>query len=73
MTGVDEVGAHCGLFFLGDVCGELVRGVAGRIEEWVGEEDTRRVLEGEGEGGVENRFSSSGWEGGVRGTMGFNS
>lgn len=72
MTGVDEVGAHCGLFFLGDVYERLVGDVAGRIEGWVGEEGTRRVLEGEGEGGVENGFSSSGWEGRVGGTMGFN-
>ncbi|PWW74894.1 hypothetical protein C7212DRAFT_203389, partial [Tuber magnatum] len=41
MTGVDEVGAHCGLFFLGDVYERLVGDVAGRIEGWVGEEGTR--------------------------------
>ena len=50
----------------------LVGDVAGRIEGWVGEEGTRRVLEGEGEGSVENGFNSSGWEGGVGGMMGFN-
>ncbi|CUS11122.1 unnamed protein product, partial [Tuber aestivum] len=44
MTGVDEVGAHCGLFFLGDVYERLVGDVAGRIEGWVGEEGTRRLL-----------------------------
>jgi len=69
MTGVDEVGAHCGLFFLGDVYERLVGDVAGRIEGWVGEEGTRRVLEGEGGGGVENGFSSSRWEGGVGGRV----
>jgi len=59
MTGVDEVGAHCGLFFLGDVYERLVGDVAGRIEGWVGEEGTRRVLEEEG-GGVESGFGSGG-------------
>ncbi|RPA92383.1 hypothetical protein L873DRAFT_1794290 [Choiromyces venosus 120613-1] len=51
MTGVDEVGAHCGLFFLGDVYERLVGDVAGRIEGWIGEEGTRRLLEGEDEVG----------------------
>ena len=39
-------------------------------EGWVGEEGTRRVLEGEGDGGVENGSSSSGWEDRVTGRAG---
>jgi hypothetical protein len=35
MTGVDEVGAHCGLFFVGPVYERLVGDVAARIEVWV--------------------------------------
>ena len=35
MKGVDEVGAHCGLFFLSETYEMLVGDVAGRIEEWV--------------------------------------
>ncbi|KAJ9637206.1 hypothetical protein H2199_007492 [Coniosporium tulheliwenetii] len=35
MEGVDEVGAHCGLFFMGETYEMLVGDVAGRIEEWV--------------------------------------
>ena len=60
MTGVDEVGAHCGLFFLGDVYERLVGDVAGRIEGWVGEEGTRRVLEEEGGGSVGGGFGIGG-------------
>lgn len=45
MEGVDEVGAHCGLFFVGEVYERLVGDVAARIEEWVGEETSRRVAE----------------------------
>jgi len=59
MTGVDEVGAHCGLSFLGDVYERLVGDVVERIEGLVGEEGTRRVLEGGG-GGVESGFHSCG-------------
>jgi len=60
MTGVDEVGAHCGLLFLGDVYEKLVGDAAGRIEGWVGEEDTRWVLEEKGGGSVESGFGSGG-------------
>lgn len=35
MRGVDEVGAHCGLFFMGDVYEQLVGDVAGLVEGWV--------------------------------------
>jgi len=49
MTAVDEVGVHCGLFFLGDVYKRPVRDVAGMIE---GEEGTRRGSQEEGGGGV---------------------
>ncbi|KAI5796874.1 hypothetical protein FPQ18DRAFT_232423, partial [Pyronema domesticum] len=42
MKGVDEVGAHCGLFFVGETYAKVVGDVAGRIEEWVGEERSRR-------------------------------
>ncbi|KAI5840110.1 hypothetical protein DFP73DRAFT_574900 [Morchella snyderi] len=45
MRGVDEVGAHCGLFFVGEAYERLVGDVAARMEEWVGEERTRRILE----------------------------
>ena len=38
MEGVDEVGAHCGLFFLGQQYEQLVGDVGARIEEWVKEE-----------------------------------
>ena len=51
MDGVDEVGAHCGLFFPGPHYESLVGDVGARIEEWVKEDATRRViLEGESEG-----------------------
>ncbi|KAF2237233.1 hypothetical protein EV356DRAFT_430303, partial [Viridothelium virens] len=39
MPGVDEVGAHCGLFFLGETYERLVGDVAGRIEGWCREEE----------------------------------
>ncbi|KAF8544537.1 hypothetical protein BDD12DRAFT_815620 [Trichophaea hybrida] len=50
MKGVDEVGAHCGLFFVGEVYAKLVGDVAARIEEWVGEELSRRLVDMEGGG-----------------------
>ena len=37
MRDVDEVGAHCGLFFLGDQYKWLVSDVGNRIKEWVQE------------------------------------
>ena len=46
MEGVDEIGAHCGLFFVGEAYAKLVGDVAGRIEEWVGEQQTRRPVKG---------------------------
>ncbi|KAL7272263.1 hypothetical protein RUND412_004939 [Rhizina undulata] len=48
MVGVDEVGAHCGLFSGGEVYGRLVGDVVARVEDWVGEERSRRVAEGWG-------------------------
>jgi len=45
MEGVDEVGAHCGLFFVSETYERLVGDVAGRVEEWVREDMTRRFLE----------------------------
>lgn len=45
MKDVDEVGAHCGLFFFSDSYERLVGDVAGRIEEWVREDATRRMVE----------------------------
>lgn len=52
MEGVDEVGAHCGLFFPGPQYESLVGDVAARIEEWVGDDATKRmILEAEGGAG----------------------
>ncbi|KAG0648453.1 hypothetical protein D0Z07_5462 [Hyphodiscus hymeniophilus] len=49
MEGVDEVGAHCGLFFPGPQYESLVGDVGARIEKWVHEDATKRaVLEAEG-------------------------
>jgi hypothetical protein len=45
MKGVDEVGAHCGLFFVGEVYAKLVGDVADRIEGWVDDERTRKLVE----------------------------
>jgi len=45
MKGVDEVGAHCGLFFVGEVYAKLVGDVADRIEGWINDERTRRLVE----------------------------
>lgn len=56
MEGVDEVGAHCGLFFAGGAQYErLVGDVGERVAEWVREGDSVRVVrelwEGERKGG----------------------
>lgn len=40
MEGVDEVGAHCGLFFLSETYEKLVLDVATRVAEWI-DEDTK--------------------------------
>lgn len=48
MEGVDEVGAHCGLFFPGPHYEKLVGDVGSRIVSWVGEDCTRRVIVEEG-------------------------
>ena len=48
MEGVDEVGAHCGLFFPGPQYESLVGDVGARVEKWVKEDAVRRaVLEAE--------------------------
>jgi hypothetical protein len=44
MEGVDEVGAHCGLFFPGPQYESLVGDVGSRVEQWVMEDATRRVI-----------------------------
>ena len=49
MEGVDEVGAHCGLFFPGPQYESLVGDVGARVEIWVQEDAAMRtVLEAEG-------------------------
>jgi hypothetical protein len=48
MEGVDQVGAHCGLFFPGPQYESLVGDVGARIEEWVQADAAKRaVLEAE--------------------------
>ncbi|KAA8572508.1 hypothetical protein EYC84_003124 [Monilinia fructicola] len=44
MEGVDEVGAHCGLFFPGPQYESLVGNVGERIETWVKEDATARAV-----------------------------
>jgi len=44
MEGVDEVGAHCGLFFPGPQYESLVGDVGARIQEWVKVDATRRAI-----------------------------
>ncbi|KAB5575853.1 hypothetical protein GE09DRAFT_1169675 [Coniochaeta sp. 2T2.1] len=44
MEGVDEVGAHCGLFFPGPHYERLVGDVGGRIVAWVQEDMSRRAI-----------------------------
>ncbi|KXT02514.1 hypothetical protein AC578_4191 [Pseudocercospora eumusae] len=43
MENVDEVGAHCGLFFVDERYERLVGDVASRIESWVNDENGYRV------------------------------
>ncbi|KAK4155938.1 hypothetical protein C8A00DRAFT_31189 [Chaetomidium leptoderma] len=53
MEGVDEVGAHCGLFMPGPHYEPLVGDVGERIADWVREDASRRVvMEGRGGGGM---------------------
>ena len=54
MQNVDEVGAHCGLFFVDERYERLVGDVADRIERWVREDKDKRVVMGFG-AGSENR------------------
>ncbi|KAH9223004.1 hypothetical protein DL95DRAFT_440737 [Leptodontidium sp. 2 PMI_412] len=44
MEGVDEVGAHCGLFFPGPQYESLVGDVGERISKWVEEDANRRAI-----------------------------
>lgn len=44
MEGVDEVGAHCGLFFSGPQYESLVGDVGERISKWVEEDATKRAI-----------------------------
>jgi hypothetical protein len=44
MEGVDEVGAHCGLFFTGPQYQSLVGDVGERIRKWVEEDAERRAI-----------------------------
>jgi hypothetical protein len=53
MEGVDEVGAHCGLFFPGPHYEKLVGDVGGRIVGWVQEDASRRAID-EMEAGLES-------------------
>ncbi|GAB7351254.1 hypothetical protein MBLNU459_g1679t1 [Dothideomycetes sp. NU459] len=43
MKDVDEVGAHCGLFFVSETYERLVGDVAERVEQWVAESESERV------------------------------
>ncbi|KIW01260.1 uncharacterized protein PV09_07299 [Verruconis gallopava] len=45
MDGHDEVSAHTGLFFLSDTYEKLVGDVVARIEEWVRDDMTRRMID----------------------------
>jgi hypothetical protein len=44
MKDMDEVGAHCGLFFLGPTYERLVGDVGADIEEWVKDDMTERMV-----------------------------
>lgn len=44
MEGVDEVGAHCGLFFPGPQYGPLLGDTTERIQGWVNDDATRRAI-----------------------------
>lgn len=46
MEGVDEVGAHCGLFFPGPQYESLVGDVGARIQQWVREDAEKRAALG---------------------------
>ncbi|KAF2201823.1 hypothetical protein GQ43DRAFT_480397 [Delitschia confertaspora ATCC 74209] len=43
MEGVDEVGAHCGLFFMSETYARLVGDVGERVEGWIREAEGERV------------------------------
>lgn len=44
LDGVDEVGAHCGLFFPGAHYERLIGDVGGRIVDWVHDDMTKRAI-----------------------------
>ncbi|KFY43789.1 hypothetical protein V494_01816 [Pseudogymnoascus sp. VKM F-4513 (FW-928)] len=44
MEGVDEVGAHCGLFFPGPQYAALLGDTTERIQGWVNDDATRRAI-----------------------------
>lgn len=46
MEGVDEIGAHCGLFFPGPQYEKLIGDVGMRIQGWVHEDASRRAILG---------------------------
>jgi hypothetical protein len=52
MDGMDEVGAHCGLFFSGPHYDKLVGDVASRVIGWVQDDMTKRAILELHEGGV---------------------
>jgi hypothetical protein len=67
MKGVDEVGAHCGLFFVGETYSRLLGDVAGRVEDWVNEAKSTRFMQESGNGDYKLKLGSTGgWEGGAR-------
>jgi pimeloyl-ACP methyl ester carboxylesterase len=51
MENVDEVGAHCGLFFVDERYERLVGEVADRVERWVNEDSDARFARAASEGG----------------------
>jgi pimeloyl-ACP methyl ester carboxylesterase len=51
MENVDEVGAHCGLFYIDERYERLVGEVADRVERWVNEDSDARLAREASEGG----------------------
>lgn len=45
MEGMDEVAAHTSLFFVNETYEKLVGDVGARVEEWVGERESLRIVE----------------------------
>ena len=61
MQDVDEVGAHCGLFFVDERYERLVGDVASRIEGWVKEDSDGRWVKEMSAGGYA-RGEKGGWD-----------